>query len=278
MTSGGRHSAGFRFWAVASAALFCVIFASLGTWQVKRRAWKLDLISRVEERVHAPPTSLPDPARWPLITPQSDEYRHVSVDGLYLNRSQTLVQAVTEAGAGYWVMTPLRMADGHIVIVNRGFIPVDGRNKVAPARTGHVTGLIRMSEPGGAFLRHNRPAEDRWYSRDVHEISRVRGLTGVAPFFIDADADTDGNVHAGPDGAVAAAESAGLPGQAGLPGSGGGAGGSGLVGQAGLRVPLGGLTVVRFHNSHLVYAITWYTLALMAAGAGVMVIRDEAHT
>jgi surfeit locus 1 family protein len=31
--------------------------------------------------------------------------------------------------------------------------------------------------------------------------------------------------------------------------------------------PVGGLTVVKFPNSHLVYAITWYALALMVAGA-----------
>jgi surfeit locus 1 family protein len=31
--------------------------------------------------------------------------------------------------------------------------------------------------------------------------------------------------------------------------------------------PVGGLTVITFHNSHLVYAITWYALALMVAGA-----------
>jgi len=40
-------------------------------------------------------------------------------------------------------------------------------------------------------------------------------------------------------------------------------------------VPVGGLTVITFHNSHLVYAITWYTLALMVAGAIWLGIRDE---
>jgi surfeit locus 1 family protein len=226
--------------AVALAAVFCVIFASLGTWQVKRRAWKLALISRVEHRVHAPPARLPDPARWPLVTSQSDEYRHVSAAGVFLDGAQTLVQAVTDRGAGYWVLTPLRLEDGNIVLVNRGFVPVTSRDHVAPAEAGRVTGLLRMSEPGGAFLRRNQPTEDRWYSRDVQEISRARGLVRVAPFFIDADAGSAGS--GGPD------------------------------------VPLGGLTVVRFHNSHLVYAITWYTLALMAAAAVWVIIRDETHS
>jgi surfeit locus 1 family protein len=48
--------------------------------------------------------------------------------------------------------------------------------------------------------------------------------------------------------------------------------------------PVGGLTVVKFPNSHLVYAITWYALALMVAAAWWWVARhggrhedDERH-
>lgn len=265
MTAEARHSTLFRVVAVASAALFCVLFAGLGTWQIERRAWKLDLIARVEARVHAPPASLPDPALWSLVTPQSDEYRHVSASGVYLDQRQTLVQAVTELGAGYWVMTPLRLEDGHVVLVNRGFVPVEGRAQVAPGGSGQVTGLIRMSEPGGAFLRHNNPSEDRWYSRDVQEIARVRGFSEVAPFFIDADVDADADAHsksvADPSAPVAAAAIHGVPGATSRP-----------------AAPVGGLTVVRFHNSHLVYAITWYTLALMSAGGAWALIRHEANS
>ncbi|MGH1560282.1 SURF1 family protein [Caulobacter segnis] len=38
--------------------------------------------------------------------------------------------------------------------------------------------------------------------------------------------------------------------------------------------PLGGLTVVRFPNSHLIYALTWFGLALLTSGAGFYVARD----
>jgi surfeit locus 1 family protein len=40
-------------------------------------------------------------------------------------------------------------------------------------------------------------------------------------------------------------------------------------------IPVGGLTVITFHNSHLVYAITWYTLALMVAGGIWLGVRSE---
>jgi surfeit locus 1 family protein len=33
--------------------------------------------------------------------------------------------------------------------------------------------------------------------------------------------------------------------------------------------------VIKFHNNHLIYALTWYGLALMVAGGTAYVIRQE---
>jgi surfeit locus 1 family protein len=225
-----------------SAALLFAVFAALGTWQIQRLHWKLDLIERVNQRVHAPAMAAPGRARWPQIDANADEYRHVSLSGTFLYARTTRVQAVTELGAGFWLLTPLRQADGDVVLVNRGFIPAasaaEARNPGGPAGTVAVTGLLRISEPGGAFLRHNDPASDRWYSRDVQAIAAARGLPPVAPYFVDADA-------------------------------------SGIAGGSGADAPIGGLTVIAFHNNHLVYALTWYALALMVAGACWWGVREQ---
>ncbi|VTU16367.1 SURF1 family protein [Variovorax sp. PBL-E5] len=218
-------------------------FVALGTWQVERRAWKLDLIARVEVRVHAPAVAAPGTAQWPQLNAAHDEYRHVRVSGIFLHDRETLVQASTELGAGFWVLTPLRMQEGGVVLVNRGFVPPEAREPAAHAAaeadaSTRVTGLLRMTEPGGGFLRHNDPAANRWYSRDVQAIAGARGLDHVAPFFIDADA---------------APRAAGAP----------------------RTWPAGGLTVISFPNNHLVYAITWYALALMTALAAWRVAREE---
>ena len=42
--------------------------------------------------------------------------------------------------------------------------------------------------------------------------------------------------------------------------------------------PVGGLTVIAFRNNHLVYALTWFALALMLAGAAWSCVRDRAPT
>nr|WP_218626144.1 SURF1 family protein [Bradyrhizobium sp. dw_78] len=210
------------------AAIGVLALTGLGVWQVERRVWKLDLIDRVERRVHAAPVAAPGPALWPRINAADDAYRHVSVSGHFLDAAPALALAVTERGGGYWVLAPFRADDGFIVMVNRGFVPLDRsewQNLAGPSGEATVTGLLRLSEPGGAFLRHNDPAADRWYSRDVAAMAGSRGLTGAAPYFIDADAAADN------------------------PGA----------------FPVGGLTVVAFPNNHLTYALTWFALAAMLA-------------
>jgi len=171
-------------------ALCAILFTGLGIWQVERRAWKLRLIADVEQRIHAPPRPAPGPAEWNGLSRDNAQYRRVRVHGTFLNDRETLVKAVTAYGEGYWIITPLETAWG-TVLVNRGFVPPDRRE---PARRTQlagkvaVEGLLRMSEPEGAFLRQNDPAHERWYSRDVEAIGRARRLGRVAPYFIDADA------------------------------------------------------------------------------------------
>jgi surfeit locus 1 family protein len=167
------------------------------------------------------------------------------------------------------------------VLVNRGFIPAEDRDRVAQAAlqprganatasdsgpagaqtaaSTTVTGLLRMTEPRGGFLRHNDAAANHWYSRDVQAIAAARGLAHMAPYFVDAEA------AAASAGAAPAVSGAACPAESTMA----------KTHAACAVVPIGGLTVVTFHNSHLVYAITWYTLALMVAGAIGLGIRSE---
>ncbi|HZZ30915.1 MAG TPA: SURF1 family protein [Phenylobacterium sp.] len=227
--------------AVVAGMLLFSGFMGLGVWQLQRLAWKLDLIARVDARIHAAPAAPPGPETWAWISKKGDEYRRVRIGGVFDNDRETLVQAVTEAGPGFWVMTPLKTDRGYVVLVNRGFVPPEmrpqgSRGAGLPAGEVAVTGLLRMTEPNGGFLRANQPAAGRWYSRDVAEIGRARGLSPVAPYFIDADA---------------------------TPNPGG--------------WPRGGMTVVHFRNAHLAYALTWFGMAGITALWGAWAIIEGAR-
>ncbi len=170
------------------ALLLFAGFMALGIWQIERRAWKLDLIEQVAARAHAAPVPPPGPASWGAITAPSDAYRRIRLDGTLDNRRETLVRAATALGSGYWVVTPLRTVQGFTVLVNRGYVSPEQRAAHAkPSGRVTITGYLRITEPGGGFLRSNDAATGKWYSRDVAAIAAARGLTNVAPYFVDAD-------------------------------------------------------------------------------------------
>lgn len=216
--------------AVATLAGFAVLVA-LGDWQLHRLAWKESLIAAVESRVHAAPVDLPAEADWQALKPDDYEYRHVRIAGVYDTSQQALVfRALGEprgryGGPGYLVISPLRLANGATVLVNRGFVPEDQVDKAASGASGQaetvVTGLMRASEARNWFTPADNPASRHWFTRDVEAIGRAMGLARLAPFSIDADAGADPNA-----------------------------------------LPEGGETIVAFPNNHFSYAMTWFGIAL----------------
>jgi surfeit locus 1 family protein len=227
------------------AACMFAGFILLGNWQVRRLHWKLGLLHDVATRVHAPPVAPPGPALWPRVESGHLQYLHVRLAGRFLADRQTLVHGTSPLGYGYWVIVPFQTDSGFIVLVNRGYIPPNlvGTPAYAKARAPGgdtvVTGLLRLTEPHGGFLRPNHPEDSQWYSRDVIAIAKADHLPAgrVAPYFVDAGA------AANPGG-----------------------------------WPVGGLTKIHFRNAHLGYAITWYLMALatlLGAGVAVYYTRRE---
>ena len=216
----------------------------LGNWQVRRYHLKLKIAHDIATRVHAPPVDSPGPAQWPRVADGDLQYLHVTLRGRFIG-SQTLVRGSSSKGYGYWAMAPLRTDRGFIVLVNRGYVAPEPSGmpataKIEPPR-GEVTltGLLRLTEPRGGFLRHNQPEKDLWYSRDVAAIAAAAHLPAdqVAPYFVDAEAST--------------------------------------ANTAAPNWPMPGLTSIHLYNHSFGYAVTWYLLALGTLLAMGVVIRHE---
>lgn len=216
-------------------AALAVAFAALGQWQVRRLAWKEALIARVEAGLRAVPA--PEGVI-PGGSLDGWQYRRVALSGRYDPRGAVLVTGTSTLGSGYWAMAPLVGADGRAIYVNRGFVPMGSRSDAVraalPAGPVSVTGLLRLSEPGGALLRANQPAQGHWYSRDIAMIAARHAIRAEPRFFVDAQAESPRSAAGGP-------------------------------------VP--GLTVIAFPNNHLGYALTWFALALLSAGAAIVLWR-----
>jgi surfeit locus 1 family protein len=221
---------------VASVALVLLLlaaaygFARLGVWQLHRRVWKRDLIARVDARVHAPPSPAPGPTAWPGLSDRSAGYRRVEAEGVYRNDRETRVEAVTVLGGGFWVLTPLVTRQGFTILVNRGYVPPE-RAWPSTRPEGQIDGPTRVV----GLLRISEPHGGFLRRNDpVHDRWYSRDVVAIA--------------RARGLGPVAPyfidADATGRP-----------------------SAPVGGLTVTRFPNSHLVYALTWGGLALMSAAA-----------
>lgn len=231
MTRGARRPIGLAALLLVAIAMF----VGLGVWQIQRMHWKHALIARVDARVHAAPVALPQDGR---LGPDL-EYLRVRVSGVYDGPATSLVRAATERGTGYWTMTPLRLEDGRLLWINRGFVPAGTTRAAAgasaPAGRVSVVGLLRSPEPKGSILQSNAPQDDRWYSRDVVALALKRGLGAVAPAFVDAQVEQ-------------------------------------AVVTSPLR-PVPGLTQIHFPDSHLSYALTWFAMAALSLFGLVFVWR-----
>lgn len=219
-----------------AALVVLAILLGLGTWQLRRMAWKEALIAQIATRARAEPAPLPAEARWAAWSPAADEFRRVRAVGSFRHDLETRVHGLAPGdrpGAplqGVYLITPLVLADGAVVLVNRGFVPTelaDPARRAAGQVAGEVavTGLLRASEVRGLFVPESNPARDEWFVRDVPTIARARGLTRVAPFLVEADA---------------------------TPNPGG--------------WPRGGQLRLDLPNNHLNYAFTWYGIALCLVG------------
>ena len=215
-----------------------ILTFGLGTWQVFRWRWKLNLIQRLEERTSAEPISLPED----MSNIEELEYRRIKVKGRFDHSNEMflaprslvikgtadhgggLISAGNRAAIGSWVVTPFELSDrkGVRILINRGWIP---REKLNPknrpegqvSEEMEIIGILRNSEKRPPFGAKNDDNKNQWNHRDLQGMA---GKLGTLAVFLDADSDST------------------------IPGG-----------------PIGGQTRVTLRNEHLSYVVTWYGLS-----------------
>jgi len=212
---------------VVLAAL--AILVALGTWQVQRLHWKEGLLHDIADRTMAMPVTLAEISRI-AATGGDIDYRTVSVSGVFDHSRERHFFATFNGETGYYVFTPLQLADMRYLFVNRGFVPYDLKE---PARRpmGQILGIVaihglarpKLPQKPSSLVPDNDIPANIFYWKDLDAMAASTRLKPeqVVPFFVDADAT------ANPGG-----------------------------------LPAGGVTQFDLPNSHLQYAMTWYGLAL----------------
>jgi surfeit locus 1 family protein len=234
-TAPRRHDGGRGFTVLALAGI--AVLLGLGTWQLDRLRWKEALIAERSAAYALPPVRLTG-------SPAEEEvaaWRRVTLTGAYLYGREVLVGPRAYRGSPGWhAVTPLRIADGRIVLVDRGWVPKDlatdpaGRDRLRLPTPVTVEGIVKRPSAPGRFAPPNVPSKEQWFRVDPAAMAGHLGLSGVPPWWVEA---------------VARAGDPDYP-----------------AGTAGFVLPV---------NHHLQYAMTWYSLAAALAVIAVLRVRAQ---
>ncbi len=223
------------------ALIMVSVLASLGVWQLRRKDEKHALITALTERLAAAPVALPAAAQWPSLTPAHDEFRRVKFSATLQNKPDAMVYSSGSAvrddvtGPGTWTFVPARLADGRSVVINAGFVQNTMQDRAQQDRAVRplVTGTpVELT----GYLRFPESAG----TLTPHEDSSKR-------LWFTRDVPSMAQVLAWGEVAPFYIDL-----ESPQPASG---------------TPKPGPLHVRLKDDHLQYAITWFGLALVVAGA-----------
>jgi surfeit locus 1 family protein len=200
-----------------------LVMIGLSIWQVERLQWKEALIADRQARVAAEPIALPAPGSDPATV----EYRRVALTGHFLHDHEMYLAARSMNGnVGYHIVTPMALGDGSIVLVDRGWVPIEkklGESRSQGQLSGDITldGVVRLSQHQAFMQPDNEPAQNVWFFLDLPAMVVKAGLNARSDLYVEAGATP-------------------------VPGG----------------YPIGGQTHINLPNDHLQYALTWALLAL----------------
>ena len=143
------------------------VLLSLGFWQLSRLDWKLDLIARIEARIHDAPVAMPD-----TLDAERDAYLPVVVEGRYTGEVVHVLSSLRGVGPGTRVMAVLETPGGRRLVVDRGYLPEAARAAAEFAGgAGVVEGNLQWPEDSDSFTPAPDLGRNLWFSRDIAPIA-----------------------------------------------------------------------------------------------------------
>jgi cytochrome oxidase assembly protein ShyY1 len=123
-----------------------VAMVNLGFWQLRRLDERQAFNERVRERIDIAPVPLEDVLA-AASDPAAVEWRAVEATGTYLGDEQVAIVNRSQGGrAGQHVATPLELANGRLLIVDRGFVPLGDDVPAPPPGEVTVVGRVHPSQ------------------------------------------------------------------------------------------------------------------------------------
>tara|TARA_B100001093_G_scaffold171159_1_gene164015 strand:+ start:916 stop:1569 length:654 start_codon:yes stop_codon:yes gene_type:complete len=147
-----------------------IIFCLLGTWQIYRLQWKLDLINEINNGLSSKP----------IIYSNKNiiNYQKVKFNGIFDFEKQIYLYSLNSKGTpGYDVITPIKINSKEILLVNRGWIKKDlKRNKnINRIETKYFEGIIKKIPKPNPFKPENDIDKNVWFSLKLEDLQNFTG-------------------------------------------------------------------------------------------------------
>ncbi|MDT2017727.1 MAG: SURF1 family protein, partial [Planktomarina sp.] len=176
-----------RKWGMILVGILGVaVLLSLTVWQIKRMAWKNNLLSKIEIKISSPVVEIPQgPSK------QSHGFLPVKAYGRFLGRTLKVLVSQKIYGAGYRLITAFELQDGRRVLIDRGFISVSDTMPIVPKIDGMVIGNLHWPKEIDSFTPENDLKNNIWFARDVPTMAKYLDTEPVLLILKSSDLDQE---------------------------------------------------------------------------------------
>ena len=144
-----------------------LVLLSLGIWQTKRLAWKEALLENISYNLRAKPSLLPSDAK-----KSEHNYKMVKVKGALEKRSIFILTPVKGSGAGFRVISPLKLKGGSKILVDRGVINERDKPFLETSREQRlVVGYLSWPNETDYFTPEPNFKRNIWFARDLEKMA-----------------------------------------------------------------------------------------------------------
>jgi surfeit locus 1 family protein len=141
----------------------------LGSWQIVRLNWKLNLISEIESSLIKPPVE--------LIKNQNKNFLKIKTSGEIDYDKQIYLYNLNEDGKpGFEVINPI-LIDTKNYLVNRGWIQFDkkGKLEINNADEKKIIGILKKQNKANLFKPENDIIKNYWFTLNRDDIYAYTG-------------------------------------------------------------------------------------------------------
>ena len=144
-----------------------LVLLSLGVWQTKRLAWKEGLLENISYNLSSQPSILPTE-----LKKSEHNYKMVEVEGSFEPRSIFILTPVKGSGAGFRVISPLKLKNGSKILIDRGVIKEQDTDRLETLRQKNlVIGYLFWPNETDYFTPDPNLERNIWFSRDLEKMA-----------------------------------------------------------------------------------------------------------